>query len=178
MENQRYNIHAIKDDKSIYCGDMERDDNGEYIEIYLTVYSDYHGGVVEKSNCDEFLERFKEVEGVHEFYGGYGTRGVLVKYDVFTSNEEIQEVMMQLERYPSLNDDRWSELEQEIENESWDDWIKSDLISELEKRDIPYNEDELYSKFFKLSDEIGEYFECESHNSGYIDVEKIVNSWV
>jgi len=166
-------------ENSIYCGDIEIDENGDYLEVPQTVYSNYSGSTIDRANCNWFLKNYGELQGVWEFFGYYGTRGVLIEYKLYIENEEIRELIDGLERYPVFDGDSLVELENEIEEEDWKFWIKNDLIRALEKRNKSYPEDEslLKNKFYEISDAITEYIIFEDAVSCWIDVEKIAEAW-
>lgn len=163
----------------VYYGNIKKDKNGQFMEVPYSTYSDYSGGTVERSNCRTFLDMFKEFgqKDLWEIYGGYSTTGVLIRLSLYQDNEEVKDVIDGLFNYPLINEDDLSELEIEIENEVWDSWIKSDLVNELEKRNIPYIEDDLYHDMLHVMNEINEYFNHEDAVSVYVDIEKIVDNW-
>jgi len=86
--------------------------------------SDYSGGTVQLSNHRSFLEMFKEVEGVYDLYGAYGTFGIAIRLDVSETHEEIKEVLNSLEDYGLINDEDLSQLENEQETEHMPELIK------------------------------------------------------
>lgn len=86
--------------------------------------SDYSGGTIQLSNHRSFLEMFKDIEGVYNLYGAYGTFGIAIRLDVSESNEEIKEVLNSLEDYSIINDEDLSELEHEQETEHMPDLIR------------------------------------------------------
>jgi len=166
-------------ENSIYCGDIKIDPNGDYIEVPQCTYSDYSGSTIDRANCNWFLKSYGELSVTWEFFGYYSTRGVLIEYKFYMENKEIRELIDGLEKYPIFDDDSLVELEHEIEEEDWEQWIKDDLIRALEKRnkDYPHEECLLKNKFYETSDEIGEYIIFEDAVSCWIDVEKIAEAW-
>jgi hypothetical protein len=79
--------------------------------------SDYSGGIAEQSNHRTFLKQFKDVDGVYDLYGGYGTYGIAIRLDTYTTNEEIKEVIDGLEGYALISEDDYSELEHDYEQQ-------------------------------------------------------------
>lgn len=132
---------------------------------------------VEIANRKVFMEKFGDVDGVYELYGGYGSFGVAILASV--DNDEMAELLASLNNYPVIDDDALSETEMELQEEAWDNWAQSDFVSALEK----FNEiedlddwldgDEVYQLFHWASDEIGQWWECESGGNMYINVEAI-----
>jgi hypothetical protein len=93
--------------------------------------SDYSGGMVERSNFRVFLKEHKEVDGVYELFGGYGTFGIAVRLDVYNSNNDIKEALDALDNYPVINDEDLSEMESEADQELVTDTAK-DLPREID----------------------------------------------
>ena len=164
---------------SIEYEHIEDDPEGDYLEVPQTMYSDYSGSTVDRANCNTFLKRFGALEGVYEVYGGYCTRGVLIKYELYNTNAKIKELIDGLEKYPVFDNDELILVEDEIEKEAWESWIKGDLIRALEKRGkiYPGEESALLNKFYETCDEISEYVIFENAVSCWIDVEKIAEVW-
>jgi hypothetical protein len=160
-------------------GDVKHE-QGDYIEVPYTTYSDYSGGTVENSNCRTFLDIFKEFlgENMWEMYGGYGTTGVLIRKSLYENNSEVQETIDALFDYPVISEDDWTELEMKIQNEAWDSWVKQDLTFELEKRGIKFKKKSLEQDFYYVSDAIGEYYIHEDAVSAFIHTDIIADAWV
>jgi len=174
-----------KDLSSLSYGHIREDKTGDLIFVPYTTYSDYSGSTVERSNCRSFLEMFNQDEDqysgkIWEVYGGYGTRGVVILKSLFDENEEIQEVFENLDDYPLLDEDDWSTLEIEIQDESWEDWIKFDLIRLLEKDNLineDYDEEKIQDQFYKIINEKDLYFIHEDAVSAYIDLDEVIKYW-
>lgn len=77
--------------------------------------SDYSGGMIERSNFRVFMKDYKEVDGVYEVFGGYGTFGVAIRLDVYNSNSDIKEALDAIEDYPVINDEDLSEMEHDAD---------------------------------------------------------------
>lgn len=176
---RRLDTYLIDDDGQVSFGYPKDAPDGEYLEVPFTTYSNYSGSTVEHSNCDVFLKRFGAIVGVHEMYGGHSSRGILIEYQLYENNEDIKEAIDSLFKYPVLDEDDLTNLEAQLEDESWEGWVKDDLIHELEKRGIEYSDDdnELHMKFNKVINEADIYFIFEDAVSAYIDIEEVVNNW-
>ncbi len=139
---------------------------------YFT-YSDYSGSTVERSNCDVFIEKYGENPGVYELYGDYGTRGVAVKLSAITP--EMIEEFQALSDYPLMDEEHHSNLEFEMEQEAWGDWISGDFRRDLAKM-FPDHEEEIdemdEAKLFDLFRE-----RMEKTNTYYVH-EDAVSVWV
>lgn len=168
---------------SLYLGDLRDDPAGQLYEIPHTMYSDYSGDTVHRSNCDVLLEDFKDRQskGLWEVYGGHGTRGIVVDKDTLES-DEMQDILYQLENYPLISDDHHSQLEYEIETEAWQDYIRDDLLRALHAADIDTDEleeeeDKLYTTFNEAMERANVYYEHQDSYSVYIDLDEIVLNW-
>ena len=159
-------------------GDLVADPSGRWVEVPYTLHSDYAGSTVERSNRDVFLEEFGDLRGVKEVYGGYGTRGVVIRRALLR-NEEVADVLEALESYPVIDEDHLSQLEMEIETEDWEDWGRSDLKRELDKLEIEYAEDDhvFDVQARQIMEEQSIYWEAESPIGGYIDIDGIAENW-
>ena len=86
----------VPDSRVISYGDLNRLSSEEVVKWsflfapnYMT-YSDYSGSSLDRANCDVFLEKHEDTEGVHETCGDFGTRGVAVMLSAIT-DEMIEE---------------------------------------------------------------------------------------
>jgi hypothetical protein len=153
---------------------------------YMT-YSDYSGSTVERANCKEFLERFKDVEGVYETTGGYGTKGVAISLSAITG--EMIDLFDELDGYPVIDDEALSEVEMELESEDWDSWISYDFRKAIQKKfnqdeDDPTDvredqidaitDDQLYELYRERCDKTSTYWSPESAVGGYVDIDRLV----
>ena len=147
-------------------------------------YSDYSGYPLDRANCDVFLEKHEETEGVYETCGGYGTRGVAVSLSAIT--DEMIEDFASLDDYPVLDDDALSNLEMEMETEDWESWIAHDFRRELKKKFgeectqdellDEMSDEELFALYRALCERTSTYWCPESAVGGHIDLERLVKS--
>lgn len=165
---------------SVCYGDIKENQDGEYIEVPYCTYSDYSGTTVERSNCQTFLDMFKEFNEISmwKMYGGWGTTGVLIRKSLYENNDEVKEVIDGLFDYPVISEDDLSQLEIELEHVSWDSYLKDELIRGLESNDIEYNEETLQEDFYFVADDIAEYFIHEDACCPYFRTEKVIDAWV
>lgn len=132
---------------------------------------------VEIANHKVFMEKFGDVDGVYELYGGHGTFGVAILASV--DNKEMAEMLAALNDYCVINEDVLSEVEMELQEEAWDNWAQCDFVRELEKLhkidDLGeyMDGDQVFSLFHWAMNEIGEDWQSESGRDMHIDVKRI-----
>jgi hypothetical protein len=152
---------------------------------------DYGGSLVELSNLQTFLEDFKDRKGIWELYGSYGSSGIAIDVRALLDSELLDDLSA-LQRYPLRSEDHLSALELDMEQESWDSYLKSDFLRALERRieqlsesagfsdlqaelltlaleQLP--ESELWGLCSELSESAGIYWETEYINR-WLDVER------
>jgi hypothetical protein len=164
---------------SVSYGDIKPDLSGPYIEAPYSTWSDYSGSTAERSNCRVLSDMLKDKPGVYPIYGGYSTTGLLISMEYLESDSDLQDTLADLFNYPVINEDDWSQLECEIEDEDWASWIKYDLQHELDSRDIAYPDDDakLYELYRRAMNAAHEYPIFEDAVSCYIHIDKIVDNW-
>lgn len=127
-------IHSV-DGRVIY-----EYDKGEDFPLFTpqsTTYGDYCGAAYHRANQEalvEAMEAIEEERGIEIFRGeleAYGTHSILLYPRAF-SFPEIREMLQAIADYPSLDDSAASEIEQELQNESWESYARSDFRAELE----------------------------------------------
>ena len=179
-------------EEEMYYGDFNRhplfqfpENAPKYYLPELMTGSDYSGGSLTVSNCRVFLEKFKEIDGVHKVYGGYDTYSVAIREDCL-ENEDILEVLSGLYDYPLIDEEDMSMVEIECEDENWESWIKSDFQHELHK--VYDNEEdetnydvidalpslELEMLFNKLMERGNIYYEHETGCNVGVNIDRVV----
>lgn len=165
--------------------DRDQFDEDMVHEVVVPKYlvgSDYSGSTVEMSNHRSFLKSFKDVDGVYNCYGGYGTFAVIILASV--DNDEIASAVRALHEYPLLNEEDHSELEIDLQNEQWGEayGTRHEFIEALEKRfnleelelEVPEGQtDNMYELFENARERANEYWEAETGGTMYIRVEKV-----
>lgn len=154
--------------------------------------SDYSGGFVNRANFEAFMadadpnDLFSVV-----LHGGHATYGIALLIE--DTPREVWEMLLALEQYPSVDDDRVSALEAEATDEAWHAWALHDYKRLWEKR-IDDNEDNEDFDYLPVDwvdqvsdDQWWEHFEgCREVANLYwepqgdtrevsIDVERVVN---
>ena len=189
-EDSNWRILDVPESRVLSYGDLNRLSSEEVVKWsflfapnYMT-YSDYSGSSLDRANCDVFLEKHEDTEGVHETCGDFGTRGVAVMLSAIT--DEMIEDFESLEDYPSLDDDALSNLEMEMETEDWKSWIAHDFRWELKKKfgeeeaqdaliDV-IDDEELFALYRALCERTSTYWCSESAVGGHVDIERLVKS--
>lgn len=181
--NWKY-INTPKKGESLSYGDLRETDSQNYKKDELYIMPQYmsggdyaNSGTVEISNHRVFLEQFKNVPGVHDVGGGYGTFAVVIRVDVYESNEEIKTIINNLDNYSLIDEKDHSNLEMELSNKAWDSWARNDMLDLIQKSHPSlenYEADDNFDYlFYQASDEANEYWEAEGGDM-YIRLEKIL----
>lgn len=171
-------VDPIEPGGRVYYGHLTEDPNGEWLKVPFTFWGDYSGSTVERSNYRVLLDEYRN--HVVDVYGGYGTAGLLVSRDWFASEEgeEFREIIEGLDNYPVVNEDDWSDLERELEDEDWDSWLCQNVRMDL--ADTPGIDDLSDDDLFQLWCEVtrthrsGDYVHFESAASGTYDMDYLV----
>jgi hypothetical protein len=108
--------------------------------------SDYSGGVLIRANiaCVRDLLAKNPDAPIVFAHGGYGTEAVVFLLDREAPEEQISplvELLCGLEDYPSVDDEKLSELEEEDAAETWESWARKDFERALAKRVVDSNSD-------------------------------------
>jgi hypothetical protein len=146
----------------------------------LLSFGDYDNSCdVERSNYRVFLEMFKDSPYVKTISGWYGYSAIAI--DIFCDNQEILETLSALENYPAIDDQDVSLVKNEIEEESWESYIKGDLLKAIEDHysldDIEIiEEDQFFQLYGKLCNDSNTYFEVEAGGIGYINIERLLTA--
>lgn len=141
-----------KEEKRVYLGGYTYETEILYT-FDNTVSGDYvNGGLVTLSNCLVMVRDFPSI--VQEYTGSYGYSvacvwlGDLPKTSKFF--EEIIECLESMENYLILDENDWSELEYETEQEDWENYGQSDFMRDLEEEEIS---ESLYAKLEEIDDQ-------------------------
>lgn len=150
--------------------------------------SDYgSSNSVEVSNLRVFLKKYEDVPGVHKVYGDFGSFGVVIKLSVLIEQEEMRDLLKRLEDYPVLDEEDWTKVEMEAENEAWRSWTEGDYRKALlESWTASEDEEEALETFldglpegllreaFETSaGRVNENWRNETGNTAWIDVKEV-----
>lgn len=146
---------------------LEWDESMELWCIPYTGFSDYSGGTVERSNSAVLDEKFEFVSTVHGGYGSVWT-GISEENLNLGSDDDWEEftgMVDGLEGYPLIDEEHHSNMEMELQNEAWNDWVRSDLKKEAVRKS---NDPLMKFTYAKMTDAEWDAvrYELESHGDG------------
>lgn len=157
--------------ENIWCSDISEVDKNEKPDLYefpLTVWGDYVGSSVERSNYRSLIRDFPLVF----IPCGYGYNGnslfIRADYagidaqDLFTIGEEL------IHSYPAYDEEDVSFLEMELADEAWSAYMYADLSRDLRNANVDIDripEDELRDHFYEETMNGDESPYCESADS-------------
>jgi len=162
-------------------GDPAKISGDEYIVLKGLRGSDYGGDSVEIANYRVFMEKFGKCAGVHPLTGDYGSYGVAIRADCFTS--EMGEMLKNLEIYPILDENVLEDVEIESHEEAWDNWARDDFLRLLdnkfgEKIDVyalEEDDDNLWELFHNAVEKSNAEWIIYTGNSATIDIERVAS---
>lgn len=157
-----YSDVVVAPGDTVYMSDLVSagEDDAEFVQVPYTVWGDYVGSLVERSNSAVLWSQFYEILVKAE--GGWGSEFLLLPLiPVAEENEEayelLGEIVEKLENYPLVDEDAYSELEWELIEGAIGDYLIADL-----RREFPGHEDEV------LKGKVYEYLQ-ESNESPYCE---------
>ena len=159
-------------------------------------YSDL--GLIGKANMNYLLEEYSDLPGILTVVGDMSSetiaidvRLLLIKFYEDQEEEESQvndflEAIASLSDYPLLNEDIHHGLLREAEEESWEDWVKDEFLSDIAYKfdfdvdliDLDSNkeqDDKLSELFDEIIHEQGIEFDNEQGGDMYIEVSHVVS---
>lgn len=148
-----------------------------WYEVPYTSHGDYVGGAVEESNYNELLEMCKQADQPYAIaIGDFGSRALFIRDDA--DDDELLRVIRKLDDYPVVDEEAWSEVEREREEEAWDNWVRSDFVHELTKHfdleEWEPTDEESAELFERLRERANVYWVHETGDSVFIDLKRIV----
>jgi hypothetical protein len=174
---------------SLHFNSLYYQETGEWCTPLLTIEhtgsSDYGGGVHSKSNYRVIKKMADEDEFLAQFlvfaYGGYASQEVHVRLDLGPIPETLADVLSGLEDYCAIDEEDWSELEMEEEDEAWERWARDDWMKALLKcvdeddeeiiEDL--NHDQLYELYRLAAERTNTYVEHHSEGPYFGDFDKL-----
>lgn len=127
-----------------------------WLEVPYTAIGDYSGsGAVGEANYRSMLEILEDIdpdgERYCELHGGHGSRSLFIRADIdeIDGDNQVKDALAALASYPILDEQQWSEVEEEWKQEAWSDYARDDFRHELRKRfdDIEEHTDELEDEY-------------------------------
>lgn len=117
---------------------------GQYVVDLGVTWGDYTGSDLDRSNWNYLRDTYGEDKFVNitDIFGCQGLALVLGVVPEDSDLDEIDSIVHDLKRldvYPLLDEDHHSEMINEMATESWNDYLRHDVSSELEGKN--YSED-------------------------------------
>ena len=163
-----------------------------------TSWGDYGGSTVDRANMLAIKKMFPEFITIR--HGSYHSEWAVIEEEnlwlMHQKFDEFKDVIEGLENYPLIDEDTHSDLEMELQNESWSDYYRKefkeallksytnhldqmgeeeiDLISDKLDGMETAEGDPLYTIFREWQELANEYWVCEDAVSAYISIENIV----
>ena len=176
-----YNFAIYDEEKDFIASDAKAWSKAEiptYFSLDYFVYGDYTGDLVNKAN-HEAMEEILNKEGIEYEVDqeAYSTYSLLIPFSAL-ENETVKETLEGLQDYPLIDEEKHSELEEELRQESWDSYGRQDFENALtETFEIQLSE---MGEDFYLSDEMVDElaYEASNHTSeGYGHYESVNDYW-
>ena len=161
-----------------------RQENPNWTELEFACGSDYSGGVVERANYQYFLEQFAEHEDVIRLSGMFFSYGI--GYNKESTDSDLIDAVNALEYYPVADDELLYEVQNDWENDAWDNFIESDLLTRLKRNpafetlldngfDNPEFRSNLKELFYSSIDQSNCHWEYHG-DSAWINADKVYDS--
>lgn len=145
-------------------------------------YSDHSGSLAQKSNSRKWKELFSDLEDETwtSVAGHHGTSAIVLLSSAITP--EMREVWYALADYPLIDDEDYSALQDETQDETWGNSTESEfkraIHKKLEDEDETlldaYSEKQIRSLFEFMRMTANEEWSNQEGDTLYIDVERIV----
>jgi len=96
--------------KDVDIESLEDKENLYLMPQFMTGRDYANSSTLEISNHRVFLNKYGEVPGVYDVWGGFGTFAIAIRLSTYLSNEQIRIDIDHLEDYPILSEEDLSEL--------------------------------------------------------------------
>lgn len=107
--------------------EVDTQQEADVIDVPYTVWGDYVGSTVERSNFRAFVEDYPDT--FVEIYGDYGSHCLYLP--TFKLSADLVEAIRHLFDYPLYDEQDHSMLENDIAWEAWDGYLKFDINREI-----------------------------------------------
>lgn len=172
------NINFLKGSRSWWTHVNTRDEASHFTHDFFSS-GDYHGGAVQAANRKVILDDTELCErlGIELLSEAYSTESALFPIAAL-DDPELKEIFDSLDKYPCLDDQVYSEIENGLEVECFDSFGRRDFQRHLrDKLDESMTDeideldtDQLESIYYTASRETNyNIFQVESGTSGYFD---------
>lgn len=180
-----WNGETWDDGGNFTWGRWDQRADGKWLIPTYSSGSDYSSScLVEVSNFEVLKEACAKCKPHRDgaFYvtlsGGYGTFGLA--FHIGRTPGAIREMLAGLENYPLIDEEAHSQLEHEKTDEAWDNWAAADFRRALEKKfqgdADAISADSLFDIFSTACDASNTYWENESADNMYIDMDRVVSA--
>ncbi|WP_405056979.1 hypothetical protein OG474_30115 [Kribbella sp. NBC_01505] len=147
-----------------------------YLEIRDASFSDYSGSGYHRSNHRSLLRDFGDY--VIDTYGGHGTEALFLRLDSLIPIL-LAEAVVSMGEYPVYDEDDWSELETETEQEDWDGWGRWEMRQLVEDTYRELTRQELYDDEVVTDERLNALFweQVAEGNVGYELESAVSGTW-
>ena len=177
-----YNLNYFKNygsDNHPYWQSSDKDNADIAIHPSL-VYGDYcNTGAVGKSNVDYIMGLTELVErtGLYELCEAYNTTSVAIPIKAL-EDPELVEILGALDNYPVLDEEHYSNVEQEMQNEAWESYARREFETYLIDKGLlsenkDFDDEYIDSIFGKLSQKTNCDIAQPDGDSYYYDFESM-----
>lgn len=144
--------------------------------------SDYSGGSVTVANRRAFMRDFADLQGKvwWDVFGGYGSYGIAILAD--HGNDEISEWLDALADYPVADENLLEEVEYQATVDAWESMYRRDFVDAIESTfavelDSDSDDDEVLSELLsELMELSNTYWEHETGGGAYLDVNRVLSA--
>lgn len=98
-----------------------------YAEVPGTAWGDYSGNLIDRANYKALLDLFGGV--FVQLSGDWSSSALLIRVDDTRYPAHLAQVLHALEDYPLVDDEVYSQLEQQLAREAWDLYGKQEFLS-------------------------------------------------
>lgn len=154
-----------------------------YLPVPYTGWGDYCGSTVERANFNALVEDFGDYV-VQVGHGSHDGRGIYLKVGSEVP-ALLLDVIQGLRDYPLVDEEVWSMVEMEVEQDDLDSWLLDDLIREIEERqdwtdaeDHGFDRATVCQAYLDLRSEGSLEWYAETATSGHVDVAEAADAIV
>lgn len=183
-------VQKWPEDDTLLSGDiwLERFDYSRTEQptfVILFGNGDYGGWYGDRANIAVFADDFEDglLDWWWHCYGSHGYTGLVLSLTKELDDnlaDELYDWLKAIEDYPIASDDKLSQLEDELEQESWDNYLAFDVEMQLSRKydfELPddMTSEELHNMFLDACSLTGDYGYFENNGTKvYPDFDEIV----
>lgn len=128
-------------------------DAPRYVSVPLTLWGDYAGDTLTRSNHECLMAELEQF-GAVDVRGDYSSHMLVLPATVRLPLDMLESLRTLCHDYPVWDESHMSELEWTLAEESWEEWARADLRSDLAAR-VPNGFDGDADAWWSAVDEIG-----------------------